>query len=161
MAAIFFIFPLISVQAVCPVCTMAVGVGVGLSRWLKIDDTITGLWIGGLIISLILWTINWLRRKKRHFQGDALIISILCYAFVIIPLHYTDIMGQPANKIFGLDKLLFGLGIGSIIFLGGTMLYNYFKKLNKNQAYFPFQKVVMPVFPLIILTIIFYFLTKK
>jgi len=26
--------------AVCPVCTLAVGVGLGLSRWLKIDDLI-------------------------------------------------------------------------------------------------------------------------
>lgn len=33
-------------QAVCPVCTVAVGTGVGLSRWLGVDDTITGLWLG-------------------------------------------------------------------------------------------------------------------
>jgi len=29
--------------AVCPICTVAVGAGVGLSRWLGIDDTIN--WI--------------------------------------------------------------------------------------------------------------------
>lgn len=30
--------------AVCPICTVAVGAGVGLSRCLGIDDSITGLW---------------------------------------------------------------------------------------------------------------------
>jgi len=41
--------------AVCPVCSIAVAGGVGLSRWLGIDDTISGIWIGGLIISLAIW----------------------------------------------------------------------------------------------------------
>jgi len=51
------------VLAVCPLCTVAVGAGVGLSRWLGIDDVITGLWIGGLIVSLIAWSENWLDKK--------------------------------------------------------------------------------------------------
>ncbi len=36
-----------SAQAICPICTIAVGAGVGFSRYLGIDDTIAGLWIGG------------------------------------------------------------------------------------------------------------------
>jgi len=53
--------------AVCPICTLAVGAGVGLSRWLGIDDTISGLWVGGLIVSLIYWTIDWLGEEKYSF----------------------------------------------------------------------------------------------
>lgn len=48
----------VQVQAVCPVCTVAVGAGVGFSRYLGIDDTIAGLWIGALIVSVSMWTIN-------------------------------------------------------------------------------------------------------
>ena len=33
-------------QAVCPVCIVAVGAGLGLSEYLGIDDTIAGVWIG-------------------------------------------------------------------------------------------------------------------
>jgi hypothetical protein len=35
-------------SAICPLCTIAVGAGVGLSRWIGVDDAVTGLWIGGL-----------------------------------------------------------------------------------------------------------------
>ena len=58
---IFFIKP---VQAVCPVCTVAVGAGVGISRLIGIDDSITGVWIGGLIISSGLWMGDFIRKKK-------------------------------------------------------------------------------------------------
>ena len=56
--------PIAKVGAVCPVCTIAVGASLGLSRWLGVDDTISGLWIGGLIVSTTLWTYSWM--KKRH-----------------------------------------------------------------------------------------------
>ncbi len=31
----------------CPVCSISIGVGVGLCRYLGIDDLISGVWIGG------------------------------------------------------------------------------------------------------------------
>jgi hypothetical protein len=37
---------------VCPVCTIAVAGGVGLCRYLGIDDLISGAWIGALLFSL-------------------------------------------------------------------------------------------------------------
>ena len=63
-----YIFPIIAVGllfakkalAVCPICTVAVATGIGFSRWLGIDDTITGLWIGGLTVSLK--SIGWERK---------------------------------------------------------------------------------------------------
>ena len=72
-----YIFPIIAVGllfakkalAVCPICTVAAATGIGFSRWLGIDDTITGLWIGGLTVSLITWTIDWLGKKNIRFKG--------------------------------------------------------------------------------------------
>jgi hypothetical protein len=32
---------------------------------------------------------------------------------------------------------------------------------NDNKAYFPFQKVAMPIAPLIVLTVIFYYITRR
>ena len=46
----------------CPVCAVAVGFGLGLSRWLKIDDAISGLWIGALIVSLSFILAKWTRK---------------------------------------------------------------------------------------------------
>jgi len=148
--------------AVCPICTIAVGAGVGLSRWLGIDDTITGLWIGGLTVSIITWTESWLEKKNIRFKGRIFVNIISYYSLIIIPLYYAKIIGNPINTlcICGLDKLLFGIIVGSFAFWFGASWYFYLKEKNNNHAYFPFQKVVMPISPLIILSIIYYFLTK-
>jgi hypothetical protein len=155
-----FIFPE-RAFAICPVCTIAVGAGVGLSRYFGVDDTITGLWIGALTVSMIMWTINWLNKKNIKFIGRKIITTIFYYALIVIPLFYTGIMGHVLNKMWGIDKLLIGIMFGSFFFFIFGLGYQYLKKKNNNKAYFPFQKVVMPVAPLIILTIIFYFLTRR
>jgi len=59
---LFLVFPA-KVYAVCPICTVAVGAGLGISRWLGIDDSVTGLWIGGLILSSGLWLADWIGKK--------------------------------------------------------------------------------------------------
>lgn len=146
--------------AICPLCTVAVGAGVGITHWLGIDDTVTGLWIGGFIASLIMWTIYWLDGKNIHFKGRKIIITLAYYLIIIVPLYPLNIIGQPLNILWGIDKLLLGIILGSIAFFIGSIGYAYLKKRNNNQPYFPFQKVVMPVAPLIILSIIFYFITK-
>ncbi len=147
-------------QAVCPVCTVGVVAGVGLSRWLKIDDSITGLWIGGLTVSLIIWTIDWLEKKKIKFIFRKLLVITLYYGLIVAPLFFTGIMGHELNKLLGVDKLLLGIVLGSVLFLAGNLYYEYLKKNNNGRAYFPFQKVVMPITPLVLLSIFFYFLTK-
>lgn len=145
--------------AVCPVCTIAVGAGVGLSRWLGIDDTISGLWIGGLTVSLSLWTINWLRKKNINFKGMPLLLFIGYYALIVLPLYFSEIIGHPYNTLWGFDKLMLGIVLGSIFFFLGVWNYDWIKQ-KRGKAHFPFQKVVMPVAPLIILSIVFYFLTR-
>ena len=147
-------------KAVCPVCTIAVTACVGLARWLKIDDSISGLWIGGLIVSLIAWTIDYLNKKNIKFGGRKPLVVIGYYALIILPLYFTGIIGHPFNKCWGLDKLILGIIIGSVLFAAGTILHNYFKKKNNNKSYFPLQKVILPIIPLAIFSIIFYFLMR-
>ena len=147
-------------QAVCPVCTIAVCGAVGLSRWLKIHDSITGLWIGGFTVSIAVWTITWLKRKKWRFPGMPIATFIVYYLIIILTLYFAKFLGQTANCFWGLNKLLWGIFSGSIFFAAGAILYNYLKKKNGNKAYFPFQKVLMPILPLLILSFVFYFLTQ-
>lgn len=149
-----------SAFAVCPVCTVAVGAGIGLSRWLGIDDTITGLWIGGLTVSLIMWTINWFNKKNIVFKFRKIITSAGYYLIIVAPLYWMGIMGHSYNKIWGIDKLLLGIIIGSVLFLNSSLWYQSLKKKNGDRAYFPFQKVAMPVGFLAVFSVIFYFITK-
>jgi hypothetical protein len=149
-----------SALAICPICAIAVGAGVGLSRWLGIDDTITGLWIGALIVSSIAWTINWMNKKNIRFKGRKILLTLMYYLVIIVPLYWKGIIGHIYNKIWGIDKLIFGIIIGSVVFLASVLWYQNLKKKNNDKAYFPFQKVAMPVGFLAIFSAILYFLTK-
>lgn len=148
-------------QAVCPVCTVAVSAGVGLSRWLGVDDTVTGLWLGGLTVSLIIWSINWMEERNIRFRWRALITTASYYLLICIPLYMGGILGHPYNTLLGIDKLVLGMATGSGAFFAGAWWYERLKERNMGHANFPFQKVVMPVTPLIILSAIFYFLSKR
>lgn len=150
-------------KAVCPVCIVAIGAGLGLSEYLGIDDTIAGIWIGGLIVGMIAWTINWFNKKNWKFGNKDLrdiLVTIIYYVMVIWPLWAKNFIGNSTNKLFGIDKLALGITIGSIAFLSATLWYNNIKKKNEGHAHFPFQKVVWPVASLIIFSFVFYFLTK-
>jgi len=146
--------------AVCPLCTVAVGAGVGLSRWLGVDDLITGTWIGGLLVSVSWWTIDWLNSKQIKFQGRKILITLGYYLITIVPLYYIGIMGHPYNQFLGIDKLLLGIIVGSIGFFVGSMLNLWLKKKNNNKVYFKFQKVVMPVGILLLISLGWYLILK-
>jgi hypothetical protein len=148
--------PLIS-QAVCPVCTIAVGAGVGLCRYLGIDDLITGTWVGGLIVSMIMWAIDWFNKKNIRFKFRKILITVSFYLIIIVPLYWMGIMGHPANKFLGIDKLLFGIISGSVAFVAGVLLNDFLKSRNQGKVFFPFQKVVLPIVFLIIASLVHYF----
>ncbi len=145
-------------RAVCPVCVVAIVGGLGLSRWLGIDDVVSSIWIGALLVSLILWTLFWLKKKNWDFAYDNVVVSLAYYLLTFVPLYYTGILGHPANQIWGTDKIIFGATIGSIVFFLGDALHHYFKKINNGKSFFPYQKVVVPVLSLIIISLIFYLL---
>lgn len=144
----------------CQVCTIGVVAGLGLSRWLGVDDTVFGVWVGGLLISLTWWTVNWLKTKKIKFKGMTVVTALVYYAAVIIPLYWKEIIGHALNKIWGIDKFIIGIAFGSVVFAIAVLAYEIMKKKNGGHAHFPFEKVVIPISSLIILSAIFYFITK-
>ena len=156
-AMLFWALP---AKAVCPVCTVAVIGGLGLSRWFGIDDTVTGVWAGALVASMTLWTINWLNKKNIKFYGRKILVAVFWYGLTFVPLHYMDIIGHPLNKLWGMDKFILGVIIGSIIFAAAAILYEYLKKKNHDKPHFPFERVAMPIAALAIISAIFYFITK-
>lgn len=150
-AGIFVALPL-SAHAVCPVCAVAVGAGVGLSRYLGVDDTITGTWIGALVVALIMWTISFLQRRSISFFAREAVTIIVYYALIVVPLVWSDIVGHPDNTLWGIDKLLFGIVVGSIVFFAAVTLYEWMKKKNGDKAHFPFEKIVIPVGTLLLMS---------
>ena len=161
VAAVLGLSLTLGAQAVCPVCTVAVSTGVGLSRWLGVDDTVTGLWLGGLIVSVIIWSLNWMEERNIRFKWRALLTSVSYYLLICIPLYIGGILGHPDNTLLGIDKLVLGMATGSAAFFAGAWWYERLKEKNLGHANFPFQKVVMPITPLILLSVIFYYLNKR
>ena len=141
----------------CPVCAVAVGFGLGLSRWLRIDDTISGLWIGALIVCLSFvlakWTGKYLAVSVRLLTFLYFILLLLT---TIIPLKYLNIIGHPFNTFLGIDKLIFGTVIGIIIFLFSLCIHGFLKYRHHDKSYFPFQKVIIPVVILMVASCIMY-----
>src|SRR3972149_7801823 len=153
-------------HAVCPVCTIAVGAGLGISRWLGIDDAVSGVWVGGIILSSSFWLIDWLEKKKfkslslyYRFQYKKWLVVTAMYAIVIIPLFTSDIIGHPFNTIFGIDKLVFGTAVGSAAFLVGMYTDKKIREI-KGKQLFNFQKVAFPLGALIIASLILFVITS-
>jgi hypothetical protein len=156
----------IPAKAICPVCTVAVAAGLGLSRYLGIDDTVSGVWVGGLILSSSFWLIDWLERKKfqkltpyYNFRYRVWLVTILMYAIFLIPLWTGGIIGHPFNTLFGIDKLVLGTAAGSGIFLLALYADRKVREL-KGKQLFSFQKVVFPVFGLLLISLILFLITS-
>lgn len=132
-------------RGVCPACTIAVCGGVEFSRWLGVDDAITGVWVGGLIVSLIMWAIAWLGRSGLL---TVTLVSSALYTAILVPLYWFGMIGREAQTLCGVDRLLFGIIIGSLAFTLGAGLHATFKS-RFNRSFFPFQKVVIPLVMLI------------
>lgn len=166
LAVLLSCLPASPAYAICGLCTGAAVAGVGLTRWLGIDDLISGLWVGGALASVTGWTINWLNAKNIRFKGRKILVAALYYGFVIVPFYYYDLITHPRNKYIsntyiGIDKLILAIFIGTIFFVGAVKWYGYIKAKNNNRALFPFQKVAMPIGVLLILSIVAYFITRQ
>jgi hypothetical protein len=149
------------VQAVCPVCTVAVVTGLGLSRWLGIDDTVSGIWVGGLVISSGLWLSSWLKGKKIKIPYLPIWSIVLMFLFVLPPLIISGIIGHKLNTLWGIDKLVLGISVGSVLFSAGVFGDRMLRVLNNGKVKFYYQKVILPVATLIIGSLVFYLITQK
>ena len=90
-------------HAVCPICTVAVAGGLGVSRYFGIDDSLLGVWAGGLVVSVSLWTADWLSKRSWKFLEKSnnninTVASLIFWTLLTyVPLYSTNIIGHPFN----------------------------------------------------------------
>lgn len=150
-------------DAVCPVCTIAIGAGLESMRILGVKDVLTGIWAGGLTVSLIGWTANYMRA---HNVRNVLwyILNILVYVALLFSVYFFP-HGNPVVKWFencmwGIDQFLLGVLVGATTFILMELWYANIKRNHGGHAQFPFQKVVMPFAGLLLMTGIFWAIIK-
>jgi hypothetical protein len=81
------------------------------------------------------------------------------YVFVLIPLKLGHMIGVYRNTLFGIDKIILGTIVGSVVFLIGVWADKY-QRGKFSKIFFPFQKVIFPVVCLLIASLVFYIMTK-
>lgn len=150
-------------HAFCPVCTVAVGAGLEGARVLGVDDVITGLWAGGLMLSLAAWTENYMADHGIKNKFLYLLNYVVYYG--LLALIYVLPVGHPtlrfnATTMWGIDSFLLGVIVGSVVFWSAGKWYQKIKAKNGGHAWFPFQKVVWPVGALLIVTFVFWLIIK-
>lgn len=147
-------------MAVCPVCTVAVGAGLEGARLLGVDDVITGIWAGGLTLSLFFWTAGWLKKRGVKSAFWQIVVPFVFYYSLLGMVYLFPSVVFGANTLWGIDKFLLGTIVGTVAFYLGARWYIKIKRDNGGHAKFAFQKVVVPLSFLLIVTVIFWFITK-
>ena len=160
LSAFLCAFVVSSASAVCPVCTIAVGAGLESMRLLGVDDVITGIWAGGLTLSLVLWTAGWLKKRGVTNLFWQLVVPFVLYYGLLAMVYMLPDVEFGANPLWGIDRLLLGIIVGTICFCAGVVWYASIKRKNGGHAQFAFQKVVVPVSFLLIATLVFWFIVK-
>ena len=150
-------------DAVCPVCTIAIGAGLEGMRMLGVKDVITGIWAGGLTVSLIGWTANYMRRHNVTGWFWYL-LDVVVYVALLAGVYFVP-LGNPVvrwwqNCMWGVDQFFLGSLVGSVVFVLMEVWYACIKRKHGGHALFPFQKVVMPFAGLLLATVIFWAIIK-
>ena len=146
-------------MAVCPVCTVAVGAGLEGMRLLGVDDVITGIWAGGLTLSLFFWTAGWLKKHNVKSVFWQIIVPFVFYYGLLALVYALPGVEFGAATLWGIDKFLLGIIVGTIAFYMGARWYIKIKRDNGGHAKFAFQKVVVPLSLLIIESVVCWLIT--
>ncbi len=130
----------------CPVCTIAIGASLEIARQLGVPDSVVGLWAGALLTLLGYWAIKFFDKKGWNFWGrNALLIGISVAMIGFIYLGQVPYSPVWICGVLHIDPVLFGAILGMILFILTEKLYDWMKAKNGGRAHFPFEKVVLPV----------------
>lgn len=130
----------------CAVCTVAIGASLEIARRMGVPDSVVGLWAGALLTLLGYWTIKFFDKKGWFFWGrNALLIAISVAMIGFIYLGEVPYTPVWFCGILYIDPVLFGALLGMVLFILVEKLYDWMKKKNGGRAHFPFEKVVLPV----------------
>ena len=154
--AIIFSFPALANPA-CAVCTIAVGASLEIARHFGVDDSVVGVWAGAFLALLGFWLIKWFDKKGWNFKGRD--FGLITFSVAMIGFMYiSKLTYEPiAILIFYLDPFLFSVIVGALALIWSSDFYQWMKAKNGGHAHFPFEKVVVPVVTLLLISTWFYY----
>ena len=149
----FFVQP---AYAQCPICIVTVGGGMLLAQKLGIDALLISIWISALNVAISFWLAT--KFKNKLFKNGHF-LSFILLATTLIYFQTTGQIGHLANRLFGVDKIIFGQLLGTFSMMLANHSYQAIKtKLGHTP--FPYAKVVFPFGTVLFITLVFKFLFK-
>jgi hypothetical protein len=141
----------IPAYAQCPLCIVTVGGGMLLAQRLGIDDLLVSIWISALNVAISFWLAT--KFTNKYLKNGYLITAIIL-ATTLIYFQATGQLGHLGNRLFGIDKIVFGQLLGVLTMLFGNYFYSAVKQ-RLGHAPFPYAKVVFPVGIVLLVTLFF------
>lgn len=139
----------------CAVCTVAVGASLEIARRLGVDDGVVGVWAGAFLMILGYWTLKWMDKKGWNFKGRDFIILSLSVLMILF-MYISHLVYTPkAILVFWIDPFLFATICGALTLHYSSEFYQWMKRKNGGHAHFPFEKVVVPVVALVLVSWVF------
>ncbi|MDR2778032.1 MAG: hypothetical protein LBB13_00795 [Rickettsiales bacterium] len=139
---------------VCPLCTVAIASGLGISKLLGVSDGVVAVWFGAMLFATCQMTITFFRKKGIDKPLLRWLTYILTYCSVI-PLYLgkNPVLLFNLKRVVGVDEFIFFTTAGSLTLLSSSKFYQWLKEKN-GRPHFPFEKVVLPIAALVIFSII-------
>ncbi len=141
----------------CPVCMVTVGASLYIAEKSGLDKCVIGVWSGALLAIFGYFLIRWFNKKGWNFAGRDFILMTASIASIGF-MYISQLVYDPI--IIGflyIDSFLFSNIVGALVFIAGIHFYEWMKKKNGGHAHFPFEKVVVPVLFVGIVSALFYF----
>ena len=137
-------------SAHCPLCTAGAGAGLALSRWLGIDDSISGIWIAAFLGATALWGAYALKKKYIPYQETVIYLAV--FGLTIWSFYQFKLVNEHAGLIMGVPKLTFGIVSGGVVFYL-VELTNKLVRKTRGKVLFPYQPIVFSLGSMLILSL--------
>lgn len=149
----YLLFPAVT-YAHCPLCVAGAGVGLTLSRWIGLDDSITGLWLAAFLGATSFWSYSLLVKKFNRGRIAWLkpALYLIIFASTLWSFYKFNLVIR-MEKMFGFDKLTFGIIVGGVAFYLIEIVNNLIIKIH-GKTLFPYQRIVFSLGTILGLSII-------
>lgn len=133
----------------CPLCTAGAGAGLAISRFIGIDDSITGVWLAAFLGATSFWSASYIKKKYVPFQDTIIYIAI--FGITIWSFSAFNLVDEHAGLIMGVPKLYFGMTTAGILFYLVDVVNRLIKKV-KGGVLFPYQPIVFSLSSMVLLS---------
>jgi hypothetical protein len=132
-------------HAVCPVCTVAIGAGLTFLEIWGVDLLLAGIWAGAMTLVMVFWTARWMSRRSVKNGLWYLLDFVIWYGFLACVYFLPNFkFGGIGNTLWGVDKLLLGVAVGTIVLYAAEKWNAKLLRGNGGKSLFPFQKLLIP-----------------